>query len=83
MKSNTEPKKIRIHILPNISRRNKGSQIMKFGQLIEYKMKNIFLEKLYTKCGEENSSRSFHKKMSIFLEQQSEILKLSQTVEFN
>ena len=24
---------------------------MKFGQLIEYKVRNIFVEKLYTKCG--------------------------------
>ena len=24
---------------------------MKFGQLMEHNMKNIFLEKLYTKCG--------------------------------
>ena len=33
-----------IHILPNISR-NKGNQTMKFAQLIEYNMRNIFLEK--------------------------------------
>ena len=26
---------------------------MKFGKLIEYNTINIFLEKLYTKCGEE------------------------------
>ena len=26
---------------------------MKFGQLIEYNMRNIFLEKSYTKCGGE------------------------------
>ena len=26
---------------------------MKFGQLIEYNMRNIFLEKLYIKCGGE------------------------------
>ena len=25
---------------------------MKFGQLIEYNMSNLFIEKLYTKCGE-------------------------------
>ena len=31
-------------ILPNMSR-SKGNQIMKFGQLIEYNRKNIFLEK--------------------------------------
>ena len=41
---------IAIHILPNISR-SKGNQTMKFGQLIEYNMRNIFLEKSYTKCG--------------------------------
>ena len=35
---------IAIYILPNISR-IKGSQTMKFGQLIEYNMRNIFLEK--------------------------------------
>ena len=33
---------ITIHILPNISR-IKGNQIMKFGQLIEYNKRNIFL----------------------------------------
>ena len=38
-----------IHILPNISRR-KGNQTMKFGQLIEYNMRNIFLEKPFKKC---------------------------------
>ena len=39
------------YTLTNISR-SKGNQAMKFGQLIEYDMKNIFLEKLYTKCEE-------------------------------
>ena len=33
-----------IHILPNISQ-NKGNQTMKFGQLIEYNKRNIFLQK--------------------------------------
>ena len=37
-----------IHILPNILR-SKGNQTMKFGQLIECNMRNIFLEKSYTK----------------------------------
>ena len=32
---------IAIHILPNISR-IKGNQTMKFGQLIEYGMRNVF-----------------------------------------
>ena len=37
-----------IHILPNISI-NKVNQTMKFGQLIEYRMRNLFVEKLFTK----------------------------------
>ena len=36
-----------IHILTNISQ-SKGNQTMKFGQLIEYNKRNIFLKKL---CG--------------------------------
>ena len=35
---------ITIHILPNISR-SKGNQKMTFGQLIEYNLRNIVLEK--------------------------------------
>ena len=35
-----------MHILPYILR-NKDNETMKFGQLIEYNIKNIFLEKLY------------------------------------
>ena len=47
---------------------------MKFGQLREYNMKNIFLEKPYTKCGGETSPRPFSEKLklSISLDQQSE-----------
>ena len=41
---------ITIHILPNILR-SKCNQTMKFGQLIKYNMRNVFLEKSYTKCG--------------------------------
>ena len=36
---------------------------MKFGQLIECNIGNIFLEKSYTKCGEETSSRPFSEKL--------------------
>ena len=39
-----EKQTIAIHILLNISR-SKDNQIIKFGQLIGYNMKNIFLEK--------------------------------------
>ena len=35
---------------------------MKFGQLIEYNMRNIFLEKSYTKCSGETIHRAFSKK---------------------
>ena len=37
-----------IHILPNISQ-SKGNQTIKFGQLIEYNQRNIFLQKLCEK----------------------------------
>ena len=43
-----------IHILHNISR-SKGNQTMKFGQLIHYNMRNIYLEKSYTKCSGKTS----------------------------
>ena len=61
-----------IHVLPNILR-NKDNQAMKFGQLREYNMKNIFLEKPYTKCGGETSPRPFSEKLKliIYLDQQS------------
>ena len=62
----SQPRKqiIAIHILPNISR-IKGNQTMKFGQLIEYDMRNSFLEKSYAKCGGETISRPFSKKTKI------------------
>ena len=64
-----------IHILPNISR-SKGKQTMKFGQLIEFNVRNIFLEKLYKKCGGESSPRPFSEKLklSISLDQQFKVL---------
>ena len=48
---------------------------MKFGQLIQYDMMNIFLE-TYAKCGREASLRSFYKisKLSISLDRQPEML---------
>ena len=52
---------IAIHILANILR-SKDNQIMKFGQLIEPNMRNIFLEKLYTKYDRETISRPFFTK---------------------
>ena len=48
MMSQPGKQRIAIHILPNISR-SKDDQAIKFGQLIDYNMKNIFVEKSYTK----------------------------------
>ena len=45
-----------MHILPNISR-SKVSQVIKFGQVIEGSMKNIFLRKSCWIWGRETSSR--------------------------
>ena len=47
---------VAIHILRNISR-SKGNQTMKFYQLIEYNMRNIFIKKSYTKCAGETIPR--------------------------
>ena len=64
-----------IRILPNILR-CKGNQTMKFGQLIECNIRNIFLEKSYPKCGGETSPRPFSGKLnlSISLDQQAKVL---------
>ena len=38
---------------------------MKFGQLIEYKIRNIFLEKSSTKFSEQTSPRPFCEKLKL------------------
>ena len=45
--------------------RSKGNQAMKFGQLIEYNMRNIFLETSYRKRGGQTIPRFFSKKIKI------------------
>ena len=49
---------------------------MEFGQLIENNMRNIFLEKAYSKCGGEASSRPFSEnlKLTISLDQWRKVL---------
>ena len=47
MASQTGQQIIKIHILSNISR-SKDNQAVKFDQLIEFNMRYIFVEKLYT-----------------------------------
>ena len=62
-------------ILPNISR-SKNNQAMKFGQLMEYNTRNIFLEKSYTKCSGETTPRPFStkSKLNISLDLQFKVL---------
>ena len=45
--------------------RSKNNHTMRFAQLIEYKMRNIFLEKSYTKCVGKASPRSFYRKLKL------------------
>ena len=49
-------------MFPYISR-SKGNQAMKLGQLIEYNMGTIFVEKSYAKCGGETIPRPFSKQL--------------------
>ena len=58
------------------------SQEVKTTRHWKYKMRNIFLEKLYTKCGEETSLRSFSKKLNLCIshDQQSKVLYSSSSV---
>ena len=75
MMSQTGKQIITIHILFNVLR-SKDNQTVKFGQLIEYNIRNNFLEKSYTKyCGKASPSPFYKKsKFSISLDQQSEML---------
>ena len=51
-------------ILSNISR-NKDNQKIKFGQLVEYNLRNILLEKSFIKCGGDVIPRAFSKKSKL------------------
>ena len=55
--SQTIKQVIKIHILPNISK-SEGNQAMKFGQWIQYNLKNSFLQKSCRIWYKETSSRS-------------------------
>ena len=63
IKTRKTPKADTFHAL-NISR-SKGNQATNFGLLIEYSMRNIFLEKSKTKLGGETSPRPFSKKSKL------------------
>ena len=60
MTSQAGKETIAIHLLL-ITSRSKTNQTMKFGQLIEYNMRNLFLKKSYAKWGEETIPRPFIK----------------------
>ena len=55
---------------------NKSNQTMKFGQLIECNMRDIFPKKSYAKCGGETSPRLFSEKLKLNmpLDQKSKVL---------
>ena len=63
-----------MHMLPNILR-SKGNETLKFGQFIEFNIRNIFLGKSYTKCDGETSPRPFSEKLklSISMDQYSKV----------
>ena len=67
--------RIVMHMLPNISR-SRDNRAIKFAQLVEYNMKNIFVEKSYTKSVGETIPRPLSKKskLSIYLDQQREVI---------
>ena len=58
MTSQIGKQKVITNILPDISR-SKGNYAMKFVQLIEYHMKNIFYENSRAKYDRETNSRPF------------------------
>ena len=62
---------VKINTLPNILR-SKDNQAMKFGQLIEHNMRNVFVEKSYTIFAGETIRRPLSKKskLNITLDQQ-------------
>ena len=75
MRSQPGSQTIAIYIFTNTSR-SKGNQAMKFGQLINYDMRNIFVKKSYPKCAGETIPRLLSKKskFSISLDQQCKVL---------
>ena len=66
--SQTGKQTIAIHVLLNVSKKE-SNQTMKFGQSIGCNIKNIFLEKLFTKCDGETIPKlfSYKSKLSISL----------------
>ena len=55
--------------LQHIISRSRVYQTIRFGLLIEYNMRNIFLEKSYIKYGQETIPRQFSKKSKLSISQ--------------
>ena len=55
---------IAIYLLPSISK-SKHNQTMKFRQIIEYNLRNFFLEEPYAKCGGGTILTPFSKKSKL------------------
>ena len=64
MTSQTGKQMIATHIFSSISI-SKDNQTVKFHQLMEYNMRDIFLEKSCITCGEKVSPRPFYEKIKI------------------
>ena len=64
MKAQPVSQTVAIYISINISR-SKRNQTMKFDQLIEYNIRNIYLRKPYKACGGEAIARPFSKKSKL------------------
>ena len=54
--------------------RGKDNQKMEFGQIMECNMRNIFLEKSYTKCGVATSPRPFSEKLKLVVSKYTETM---------
>ena len=54
-----------IELIFSIDPEKKRNQTMKFGQLIEYNMRNIFVEKSYAKCAGRTIPRPLSKKSKL------------------
>ena len=58
---------ISIHILSNIVQcPSKNNQAIKFGQLVQYNMWNIFLEKSFTECGGKSVTTPSSNKLNLW-----------------
>ena len=53
---------------------------MNFSQLIEYNLRNIFLEKSCTKCGGKTSPKTFFKKSKLSISPHKTVWRLAQFV---